>query len=438
MEALQGIAIEAGASAPAAEAPAATVVVVGLGYVGLPTSLALAHAGFGVVGLDVSESRLDHIRAGSVDLLPEDHKRLETALANPHVVLTSNARSLSAADVVLICVPTPVDEDQRPDLTPLRAACASVVSSARAGQIIVLTSTSHVGATRELLVEPLNRRGLVAGRNINVAFSPERIDPGNSEHAQHTVPRVLGGATEACTQAALPVISEITTSVVVVSSPEAAELAKLYENTFRAVNIALANELADVAQAHELDAVEVLDAASTKPYGYMRFHPGPGVGGHCIPCDPHYLLEPLDSLGARAPIVRESMRALHERPDRVVRRAVSLLSADGIEVSEARVLVVGLAYKPGVADLRGSPACEVLRGLHALGAHVQYHDPQVRSFDVDASVSTMSVRAPDPSVYDLVIVAVIHPGEDLTWLDECERVLDCTYRTARGRTRHLI
>ena len=386
MQAVQGIATDAGVPAPRIAAPQATVVVVGLGYVGLPTSLALAHGGLGVIGLDLSESRLGKIRVGDVDLVPDDMARLEEALANPHVVLTSDARAIAAADAALICVPTPVDDEHRPDLEPLRGACASVVESARAGQVLVLTSTSHVGATRELLVEPLRERGLVAGENVHVAFSPERIDPGSVEHAQHTVPRILGGATRACTHAALAVLREITTRVVVVSSPEAAELAKLYENTFRAVNIALANELADIARAHDLDAIEILDAAATKPYGFMRFHPGPGVGGHCIPCDPHYLLEPLQSLGAQAPIVRESMRALHARPSRVVDRAAAVLAADEIDMKDARVLVVGLAYKPGVADLRGSPSHEVLCRLRELGAAVEYHDPYVPALSAEPSL----------------------------------------------------
>jgi UDP-N-acetyl-D-glucosamine dehydrogenase len=423
---------------PLGDPAAGQVAVVGLGYVGLPTSLALARAGFPVVGVDVSERRLRDIRAGNVDVIPEDRRRLADALDNPEVMLTSDTRALRAADAVLICVPTPVDADHRPDLGPLRAACASVVAHARAGQVLVLTSTSHVGATRELLANPLAQRGLVAGNNVHIAFSPERIDPGNVRNPQHTVPRVIGGVTPACAEAAVRFLSEIAASLVVVSSAEVAELAKLYENTFRAVNIALANELADVARAHHLDAFEVVEAAGTKPYGFMPFYPGPGVGGHCIPCDPHYLLTPLDRLGARAPLVSQAMQALHARPRRIVRRAIEILASDAICIRDARVLVVGIAYKPGIADLRESPGCEILHGLRALGANVEYYDPRVASLQTEDGVALLSVRRPDPSAYDLALVTLVHPDDDLSWIDACDRVLDCTYRLSRRRRCELV
>jgi nucleotide sugar dehydrogenase len=415
---------------PSAALFQSTVAVVGLGYVGLPTGLALADAGFAVTGVDVNERRLEDIHSGHIDVIPEDRRRLEEALETSSMAFTSRERALSASDAVLICVPTPVDAARRPDLGALRAACASVVNHARPGQVLILTSTSHVGATRELLVEPLARRGLVAGQSVHVAFSPERIDPGRVRHPQGSVPRVIGGVTEACGEAATSFLGEIAGEVVRVSSPEAAELVKLHENTFRAVNIALANELAEVARAHHLDPLEIVEAAGTKPYGFMPFYPGPGVGGHCIPCDPHYLLEPLDRLGTQAPVVTEAMKALHSRPRRVIDRAVELLAADGIEVERARLLVVGVSYKPGVADVRESPGCEILNGLRRLGARVEYHDPRVVTLDADDGVSLLSVKRPDPQHYDLLIVTALHPECDTAWIADCTRVLDCTYRMA--------
>lgn len=425
-------------SAPLVEFDSPTVAVVGLGYVGLPTSLALAQAGFGVVGFDVSSRRLRDIEAGDVDVIPEDRRRLSDALDNPAVCLTSDARVLAAADAVVICVPTPVRSDRQPDLGPLQAACTTVVAQAREGQVVVLTSTSHVGATRELLALPLAQRGLIAGGNVHVAFSPERIDPGNSSNPQRTVPRIVGGITSRCGEAAVAVIREIALRALTVSSAEVAELAKLYENTFRAVNIALANELADVASAHGLDPVEVVDAAATKPYGFMPFYPGPGVGGHCIPCDPHYLLAPLETLGTPAPLVTQAMRALHARPRRVLRRVVEMLASDSICVDQARVLVVGVAYKPGVADVRESPGAELLHRLRALGAQVEYHDPHVATLPSEDGVALLSVQRPNPDLYDLIVVTTNDPEHELSWLGQARRVLDCTYRLRQQRSCELI
>ena len=391
----------------------ATVAVVGLGYVGLPTGMALAEAGFPVVGVDASERRLEDIRSGSADLLPRDRERLELALARPGVVLTTDPAAIAAADAVLVCVPTPVDEKRRPDLSFVRNACASVVAQARRGQTIVLTSTTSVGTTRELLVAPLTERGLRPGEDVHVAFSPERIDPGNSNHAQESVPRVVGGATAACAEAVAKLLQEIASEIHIVSSPEVAELAKLYENTFRAVNIAFANEMEEASCAFGVDPAEVLAAAATKPYGFMPFTPGPGVGGHCIPCDPHYLLSGLRERHVDAPVTERSMDAIAARPGRVVDRAIRLL---GRPPAGARALVVGAAYKPGLRDIRESPAVEILTLLHALGAVAAYHDPLVPALDLPGGLTLLS--APPAPEYDLAIVCTRHPGHDYSWLAE--------------------
>jgi UDP-N-acetyl-D-glucosamine dehydrogenase len=424
--------------APDVDPAAETVAVLGLGYVGLPTSLALAEAGFGLVGIDVSARRMQDIKANRAELTEEDRRRLTGALANPRVTLTMEPGALAAADAVLICVPTPINGNHEPDLAALHAACAQVVEHAREGQVLILTSTTHVGATRELLAEPLATRGLIAGTNIFVAFSPERIDPGCTGHPQHMVPRVVGGVTAACADAALPFLREVAASVVVVSGAEAAELEKLYENTFRAVNIALANELADIACAHGLDAIEIVDAAATKPYGFMPFYPGAGAGGHCIPCDPHYMLEPLDRLGVQAPLVSRAMQALHARPRRVLRRAIEVLAADGVCLGDARVLVVGVAYKPGIGDLRESPGLEIFNALRALGATVDYHDPFVPGIEAEDGTSLVPVDQPDPTAYDIAVVTVLHPTADLSWMQRCPRVLDCTYRLSLNGSRHVV
>ncbi|MET9634486.1 nucleotide sugar dehydrogenase, partial [Lentzea sp. NPDC006480] len=313
-----------------------------MGYVGLPTALGLYSGGVRTIGIDISERRLSAIRDGSADLLDEDRLRLIEALGDNNFVLTTDASLLSGAGAVIVCVPTPLDRYLTPDLTPLRAACASVVERVVPGQVLILTSTSFVGTTRELLMEPLLRRGLVPGRDVYVAFSPERIDPGRPDHLQQRTPRVVGGATPECTERARAVLRLVAPIVHQVSSPEASELTKLYENSFRAVTLALANEFAEISRCFGLDPIEVTHAAGTKPYGFLVSYPGPGVGGHCIPCDPHYLLWQLRRSRRTAPIVEEAMRSIARRPRQVVDHAVETLSAAGRGMNGARIVVVGV------------------------------------------------------------------------------------------------
>jgi nucleotide sugar dehydrogenase len=413
-------------TAPAARrsaVPLSQVAVVGLGYVGLPTALALHEAGHPVLGIDVSEQRLADIRTGTVDLLARDRARLAAALDSGRFSLTAAASELTRAEIVIIAVPTPVDDRLEPDTRALAAASAATVTHARAGQTIVLTSTTHVGATRELLIEPLAERALVAGRDVHVVFAPERVNPGDTLVEQAEVPRVLGGATERCADASAAVLAATTSRLHRVSSPEAAELTKLQENTFRAVNLALANELAAAAGAYGVDPLEVVDAAATKPYGYLAHRPGPGVGGHCIPVDPYYLLAPLREAGVRTPVIEQARAAVAERPRQVAERALRALG----DRPEPRVLLVGAAYKPGVADCRCSPACEIAAELAARGARVAYHDPLVAEAGVPRDTD------PDPGEYDLIVVAVTHPGHDYSYLDGAAHVLDTTY-TIPGRT----
>ena len=308
---------------------AGSVAIVGLGYVGLPTAVELHGKSPRIIGIDVSEQRLRDISARGADLTEADQERLAAALADGSLELTSDPAAAAAAETVIICVPTPVDTNQTPDLAALRAACAAVVQYAVPGQMIILTSTSYVGTTRDLLTEPLLQRGLTAGTDINVAFSPERIDPGNADHLQSETPRVVGGATEACTSRAAEVIGRLTDSVYLVSSPDAAEATKLYENIFRAVSLALANEFADACGTLGLDPIEVTLAAGTKPYGFLGVFPGPGVGGHCIPCDPHYLLWQLNARDHASPLIEQAMKSIQLRPERVVERAAEVLTAAG-------------------------------------------------------------------------------------------------------------
>jgi nucleotide sugar dehydrogenase len=409
-----------------------SVAVVGMGYVGLPTAIALGAAGHPVIGLDISDRRLRTIASGDAELLDTEQAELAGQLADDRLVLTSDAADLAAADAVIIAVPTPVDARRRPDLRPLRGACDTVVRHARAGQTIVLTSTTSIGSTRRLLVEPLERRGLLAGRDVYVAFAPERIDPGVKAHAQQATPRVVGGVTEECFIRAAGVLRHTCSEIHAVSSAEAAEMAKLMENTFRATNIALSFEFAEAARRHELDAVEVIDAAGTKPYAFMAHYPSAGVGGHCIPVDPYYLLEPLRAEGVHMPVIAAAMEQVARRPGRFAQRALQVVEGR----DDPRVLVVGATYKPGVADLRESAALEIVRDLHMAGVHVDYHDPLAASFEQDGA--RFESVPPSAAGYDVAILTLVHPGQDLSWLHDCPVVIDGTYRTPVGTRREVI
>ncbi|MFF3610670.1 nucleotide sugar dehydrogenase [Streptomyces sp. NPDC002580] len=403
------------------------VAVVGLGYVGLPTALGLLAAGTEVIGIDVSAERLADVRAGAVDLLPSDLERLERFNGDPRFTVTDDPAALARARTVLVCVPTPVDRHLAPDLRALTAAASTVVEHAVAGQLLMLTSTTYVGTTRDLLEEPLAKRGFTVGEDIFVAFSPERIDPGNAKHTQDTTPRVVGGAGRETIDRAVSVMERTSSSVYVLPSPEAAEMTKLWENTFRAVNIALANEFADNCRVLGLDPIPVIEAAATKPFGFMPFYPGPGVGGHCIPCDPHYLLWQLRAERSTSPLVEAAMHAIAGRPGQVVRRVREALGDRGKPLDGARVLIVGMAYKPAVADLRESPALEIFDELVREGARVRFTDSMVRAALVAGEIQE-SLISPQDHEWDLVLVHTVHPNADLTWLEGRDDVLDATYR----------
>ena len=409
------------------------VAIVGLGYVGLPTALAINASGRKVVGVDVSERRLAVIRSRQADLLESDKVRLNQALKDPGFIISSDLSFISQAAVVVVCVPTPVDQYLIPDLGILRSACASVVEHAVPGQLLMLTSTTYVGSTTDMLAVPLAARGLTAGGNVYVAFSPERINPGVDSFSHEDVPRVVGGVTEACGKVAETFLKTVAKSVHVVPSADAAEMTKLVENTFRAVNIALANEFADICQTLNIEVMDVIDAASTKPYGFMRFTPGPGVGGHCIPCDPHYLLWQLRKSRLGSPVIESAMAGIAARPHHVVERARRILSDRDHGLSFAKVLIVGVAYKPDVEDLRESPALEIIAALRAEDAQVAYSDHWCPTAPDGQGGLLYSLDDPAAWMPDLVIVHTRHAGADLSWLEDMPIVLDTTYQLPNAK-----
>ena len=409
------------------------VGIVGLGYVGLPTALSFVEIGYRVIGIDLSSSRLRDIAQSRVDLIPVDLERLRKANASDQFITTTEPRHLADVDIILICVPTPIDSHQVPDHSFVRDACAEVVRAAQPGQLIVLTSTTSVGTTRSLLAEPLERAGLRVGTDVFVAFSPERIDPANTSYPQSEVPRVVGGMTEACAMATSRALAGMAKQVHIVSSPEAAELCKLLENSFRAVNVALANEFADIAGELSLDITEVIGAAASKPYGFMPFYPGPGVGGHCIPCDPHFLLWHLRRHAIPAPLLTQAMSAIAHRPARIVQRVIEQFARKGLSTNNASLLIVGVAYKPGVEDVRETPAVEIIAQLENFGVRVSYFDPFVKELTLPDGRVIEGDPSCDGGAYDMVLIHTLHPDFDLATISECEIVMDASYRSGLKR-----
>ncbi|HET6500257.1 MAG TPA: nucleotide sugar dehydrogenase [Amycolatopsis sp.] len=432
------VAFEPAPSAEDGPGRTGTVAIVGLGYVGLPTALGLRPRCERIIGLDTSESRLKAVSGGEVDLTEADLRRLDVARQDSAFQLTSDPALPAEADAVIVCVPTPVDEAHLPETSALRSACAAVVANARVGQTIILTSTTYVGTTRELLAEPLRRRGFRIGHDIFVAFSPERVDPGNNAHLQHETPRVVGGTTRECAARAARVIGKLTDHVYLVGSPEAAEATKLYENVYRAVMLALANEFADICGSLDLDPIEVTLAAATKPYGFLAAFPGPGVGGHCIPCDPHYLLWQLGREGRSAPIIERAMRSIAQRPGRVVNRVEEVLAAAGTRMTGARILLIGVSYKPGVADLRESTSLPIIDGLRERGAQVSYHDPLVPRIRLPRGETMHSLPWPQRALWDLIVIHTVHPGADYGWLADRPHLLDATYQFDLAPHREVV
>jgi len=386
-----------------------SVGVIGLGYVGLPLAVAFAEAGEDVVAVDVDPRKIAAIRSGDSYVEDISNERLRAVLGKIHP--SSNYQPLARTDAALICVPTPLTPNREPDLDALRAAARGLGQVLQRGQLVVLESTTYPGTTRECLVPLLEQESeLSVGDDVNVAFSPERVDPGRTDHTLRTTPKVVGGITPACTERAAELYGRVCDHIVRVSTPEAAELTKLLENIFRSVNIALVNELAILAERMGIDIWEVVDAAATKPYGFMRFDPGPGMGGHCLPVDPFYLTWRAREFQMSTEFIELAGKINQQMPYHCVERVEHALNDIAKPVRGSRILVLGVSYKGGVGDIRESPAIRIMEVLQSRGADLSYHDPYVPSLPDLTLESTTLASALDAA--DAVVLVTAHPGLD--------------------------
>jgi UDP-N-acetyl-D-glucosamine dehydrogenase len=412
------------------------VAVVGLGYVGLPLCVELAKSGAEVLGLDVSEDLCVRLAAGRSHVGDVSDDALASALAAGFSPGTDASR-VSRADAVVICVPTPLRKTKDPDISFIVAAGQAIAPHARPGQLVVLESTTYPGTTEEILVPMLRERGLVPGQDIAIAFSPERVDPGNPRYGIRNTPKVVGGVTAACTVAATALYRRTCDHIHPVSSPAAAETVKLLENTFRMVNIGLVNEFALVCRRLGLDVWEVIDAAATKPFGFMPFRPGPGLGGHCIPVDPHYLAWKLRAHNFTTRFVELADAVNSAMPGHVVDVVTDTLNDASRAVRGSRILALGVAYKPDISDVRESPALEVLELLMHRGAELVYNDPYVPSVQVGTfKLESTALDAAALAAADCVVILTDHRVYD--WdavLAGATRVVDARNATAGARAR---
>ncbi len=386
---------------------AMTVGVIGLGYVGLPLAVAFAEAGVDVIAVDVDPERVRSVRAGSSYVEDIPSERLAAALER--IDARTEVAALASAEAVLICVPTPLTANREPDLGPLLAASAAMAQVAVPGQLVVLESTTYPGTTRERVAPLFEARGLRVGHEIALAFSPERVDPGRTDYTLRNTPKIVGGVTPACTERAATLYGAVCDRVIRVSTPDAAEMAKLLENIFRSVNIALVNELAILADRMGIDIWEVIDAAATKPYGFMRFDPGPGMGGHCLPVDPFYLTWRAREFHMSTEFIELAGKINQQMPHYCVERIERALNDEAKPVRGSRIMLLGVSYKGGIGDTRESPALRIIELLEQRGASLAYHDPFVPELP---ELGMSSAGLHEVADADAVVLVTAHPAVD--------------------------
>ncbi len=425
----------------------AEICVIGLGYVGLPLAVAFAEVGFPVTGLDVAAERVAAVGRGASHINDVPDEAVTAQVQAGRLRATTDYDVLKDIDVVFICVPTPFRATKDPDLSFVVAASEGIAARLQPGQLVILQSTTYPGTTEEVVLPILQRSGLRAGRDFHLAFSPERIDPGNRVWTVRNTPKVVGGLTPRCAALAEALLSQLTPEVYIVNTTRAAEMTKLLENTFRSVNIALVNELALLCERMSIDVWEVIGAASSKPFGFMPFRPGPGVGGHCIPVDPHYLSWKAREYDFHTKFIELAAEVNEEMPFHVVQLVTQGLNRQGKPLREAHVLVLGVAFKPDIEDARNSPAERIIELLWRGGGHVRYHDPYVAHFHVGQNalhrqpleLASIPLTAEVVAASDVVVIATGHKVIDYDWVvQHAPLVIDPVNVTGRADDEKII
>ena len=405
----------------------AKIAVVGLGYVGLPMAVTVARKGFTVLGLDVSSHAVESVNAGENYIGDVDSEELKKYVDEGLLHATKDYSEIKDIDVIMIAVPTPLDKYHQPDSSYVVASTNSIIEHVSENTLIVLESTTYPGTTQEIIVPAFEKAGWVIGENMFIAFSPERVDPGNKDYKTNNTPKVVGGVTENCNKVSKEFYEAILDAeIFLVSSPAVAEMEKIYENTFRNINIALANEMTILCERMNIDIWEVIEAAKTKPYGFMAFHPGPGVGGHCIPIDPFYLTWKAREYNYHTRLIELAGEINNAMPEFVVNKSAKLLNKKGIALSKAKILLLGAAYKKDIEDMRESPIMNVILELEKNDASFDYNDPHVSEFENELNHKTYkSVSLDNISDYDLVIVLTNHTAYDFKGIvEKSQLVLD--------------
>lgn len=397
----------------------AKVAVMGLGYVGLPLLVSVGQVGFRAVGIDTDARKVSQLRRGQYPIEGVPLDDLHSLIVSGRIQLTGEESPLDDADIIVICVPTPLDENQSPDMRCVINAVDVVAKHLRTGQLLILESTMYPGAAEEIARSRLEADGLKIGKDIFVASSPERIDPGNVKYRLANTPKIVGGITADCTFLACQFYRQFVVPVIPVSATCVAEMTKLLENTFRAVNIGLINEIALLCRRMDIDVWEVIEAAGTKPFGFMPFYPGPGVGGHCIPVDPHYLAWKAKGVGFRTRFIELASEINDSMPYHVIQRASDALNMMGRCIRGSRILILGVAYKPDVGDTRESPASKIMQGLRERGAILDYHDPYVAQLHLGDDVYISAHLTPEfLNATDCILIVTNHHTVDYGLIGE--------------------